>query len=429
MKKTISYITVFALFVMAMLLTACQPESNLPPNITLEGAIITSGNTTTYFNQTELNNTQGTTEETTSTGTNTGTTTEVTTTPETDTYQNVSKTITAVEGDLVKLDIKAVSPDGVPITYKYSDPFNKNGLWQTKDGDVGKYLVTITASDGKLSSSIDILVVINPSNKAPVIDCPEDVELKEGETVDLKCNFFDKENDALVIEYSGWMNSPTYTTNYESSGDHKVFVRVSDGYHNVTKTVNVKVENVDRAPIFNQHMKDMTVVESDIATLKPNVTDPDAGDKLKITYSDPFDKNGVWKTKIDDAGTYPITVVASDGTLTTKESFTLTVKMLNTAPVMKLIPNVTVDESETVKLSPDVVDREGDPIKITYSGWMTSSTYTTTYDDAYPKGCDSRGCSATYKVVVTASDGVYDVSQDVYVTVKDKNRAPVFVLP
>jgi hypothetical protein len=148
-----------------------------------------------------------------------------------------------------------------------------------------------------------------------------------------------------------------------------------------------------------------------------------------LTYSEPFSSKGIWKTQIGDAGSYPISVVASDGTLSTKESFTLTVKMQNTAPVMATIANITVDEGDTVTINPTVKDRENNPITITYSGWMNTSTYTTTFDDAYPKGCDKRGCSATFKVTVTATDGFFKVSQDVYVTVNDKNRAPVFVLP
>ena len=417
MKKTISIISVLTVLALLFVITGCQQAPTQAPNVTLQGAVITSGNNvTTFVNQTEMNKTVNQT--TTKTGTQTA-----------DQYKNVSKVITGTEGDLIKLDVKAVSPDGVPITYKYSSPFNERGLWQTKDGDAGKYLVTITASDGKLSSSLDVLVQLNPSNKPPVIDCPSDVTVKEGETVELKCSYFDKENDPLVIEYSGWMNSPTLTTNYESSGDHKVFVRVSDPTHNVTKTIIVHVENVPRAPIFNQHMKDLTVTEGDIVTLAPNMTEPDIGEKIAMSYSDPFNKNGIWKTTIGDAGTYPISVVATSQGLSTKETFTLTVKMQNTPPVMATLANITVDEGETVSIAPQVKDRENNPIKITYTGWMTTSTYTTTFDDAYPKGCDTRGCSATYKVTVTASDGFFNVSQDVYVTVKDKNRAPVFVWP
>jgi hypothetical protein len=403
-----------SLMVVAFLLTACQPTTNTAPNVTIEGAVITSGNVTTQVDSEEIDvNSANVT---------------VTEKGETVDIKNASHTITGTEGDLIKLELKAVDPDGDKILYTYSEPFNKNGLWQTKDGDAGKYLVTITASDGKLTSNIDVLVIVNPSNKAPIIDCMDDLVIKEGDTVELKCNFFDKENDPLVIEYSGWMTSTSYTTNFESSGNHKVFVRVTDGFHNVTKTINIEVQNVDRAPIFEKKLKDLNVVETDVVTLAPEIMDPD-GDSITLTYSEPFDSNGVWKTKIDDAGTYPVTVVASDGELTTKTSFTLTVGMLNTAPVMKLIPDITVNEGETVTLKADVVDREKDPIIVKFTGWMKSDKYTTTYDDAYTSGCDEPGCSETYKVTVTASDGVYDAVQDVYITVVDQNRPPEFVWP
>jgi len=401
---------VLSILVMVVILTGCEQKPVVAPNVTLEGAIISSGNETTTINASEMQ-----------TGKETQTNTEE--------FQNVSYTITATEGDLVTLKLKAVDPDGLPLTYTYGQPFNDQGLWQTQDGDAGKYLVRVTASDQYSSTNADVLVIINARNKPPVIDCPNDVTVKEGETVNLDCTFFDKEKDPITIEYSGWMTSPTYTTNFESSGDHKVLVRASDGYSNSTKTITVHIDNVPRAPVFNEHLKDMTATESDIITLKPNVSEPDIGETVNIKYSEPFDSNGVWKTKLGDAGTYPITVVATSQGLSTKESFTLTVKMLNTAPVMGLIPNITVQEGDTVKIVPNVADRESDPITITYSGWMKDSTYTTTFDDAYPKGCDKPGCSVTYKVTVTASDGVYNAQQDVYVTVKDKNRPPVFIWP
>jgi len=401
---------------MVFIISGCEKQPTGPPNVTLEGVVINSGNQTVMLNATNLNQ-----------STTTSSVTPVQSGE--DNFKNVSYTLTATEGDLVTLKLKAVDPDGLPLTYSYGTPLNDQGLWQTKDGDAGKYLVRVTASDGFSSTIADVLVVINARNKPPVIDCPDEVTVKEGETVNLDCTFFDKEKDAIIVDYSGWMTSPTYTTNFDSAGDHKVLVRASDGFSNSTKTVVVHVQNVPRSPVFNEHLKDLTVTESDIVTLKPNVSEPDVGEPIKITYSEPFDSNGVWKTKIGDAGTYPITVVATSQGLSTKESFTLTVKMLNTAPVMSLIPNMTVNEGDIVKITPEVKDRENNPITITYSGWMKDSTYSTTYDDAYPKGCDKPGCSATYKVTVTASDGVFNTQQDVYVTVKDSNRPPVFVWP
>ncbi|MGV8172549.1 MAG: hypothetical protein ACP5OA_07710 [Candidatus Woesearchaeota archaeon] len=410
MKKLLSIMAVFSIVMMMFILTGCEKKPVTPTNITFEGAIITSGNDTTVLNVSEM-----------STNTNNQS--------NADEVQNISYTITAIEGDLVTLKLKAVDPDGLPLSYSFGKPFNDQGLWQTKEGDAGKYLVRVAADDMFSNTTADVLVIINPRNKGPVIDCPDEVTVKEGETVNLECSFFDKENDPIVTEYTGWMTSPTYTTNFDSAGEHKVLIRASDGNSNSTKTVIVNVKNVPRAPVFEEHLKDMTVTETDIVTVKPNVSVPDVGEKVNIKYSEPFDSNGVWKTKIGDAGTYPVSIVVTSQGLSTKETFTLTVKMLNTAPVIKFIPNITVDEGDTVKIVPDVADREDDPITITYSGWMKESTYTTTYDDAFPDGCDKPGCDKRYKVTVTASDGVYNTVQDVYVTVNDKNRPPVFVWP
>jgi hypothetical protein len=415
MKKIASIMVIMSIVFMAFILAGCEKQQATPPNITLEGAVINSDNETVVLNVSELPQENETTKIN-----NASKDTE---------FKNVAYTITAIEGNLVTLKLKAVDPDGLSLKYSYDAPFNDEGLWQTKDGDAGKYLVRVAASDQFSKTTADVLVIINPRNKEPVIDCPNEITVKEGETVNLECNFFDKENDAITTEYSGWMTSPTYTTNFDSSGDHKVLIRASDVQNNATKTIVIHVENVPRAPVFNTHLKDMTVTESDIITLKPDVSEPDIGEQIKVTYSEPFDKNGVWKTTIGDAGTYPITVVATSQGLSTKESFTLTVKMLNTAPILKAIANITIEEGDTVKLVPDAADREDDTLTITYSGWMKESTKTTTFDDAYPKGCDKPGCSKTYKVTVTASDGVYDASEDVYITIKDKNRAPVFVWP
>ena len=64
---------------------------------------------------------------------------------------------------------------------------------------------------------------------------------------------------------------------------------------------------------------------------------------------------------------------------------------------------------------------------MSYSGWMTSAEYTTTYDDAHPEGCSTRGCTATYYVTVMVSDGVLETSQVVEVQVTDKNRPPQII--
>jgi hypothetical protein len=183
--------------------------------------------------------------------------------------------------------------------------------------------------------------------------------------------------------------------------------------------VTITVQNTTRPPVFDAAFPSViTATENDIVTIPTiSITDPDR-DKVTITYSPPFDANGVWKTKIGDAGSYDIDVVASDGETTVKKTVTVRIGLLNTAPTLRTIPDVTVEEGETVKLQVSATDREGDPLTTTITGWMTSDTYRTTYDDAG---------NYTAKVIVT--DGTFTTEQIVRITVIDVNRPPVFVTP
>ncbi len=79
----------------------------------------------------------------------------------------------------------------------------------------------------------------------------------------------------------------------------------------------------------------------------------------------------------------------------------------NTPPVLDAIPDVTVTEGETVILNPTATDADNDSLTFSYSGWMSSNTYTTRTGDA-----------GTHRVAVTVSDGHGGIdSQNVTVTV------------
>jgi hypothetical protein len=220
------------------------------------------------------------------------------------------------------------------------------------------------------------------------------------------------------------MSSWKYQTSYDDAGSHQVTISASDRHkgqtlHTVMKNVTVTVKNVNRAPVFSKDFPaEISATENDVITLPKNMaSDPDK-DPVTLTFSPPFDVNGVWKTKIGDAGSFDVDVVASDGQTTAKRTVHVKVGLLNTPPVLKTIPDITVKEGETVKLPISATDREGDKLTTIISGWMTSDTYKTTFEDA-----------GTYTVKVTVTDGVFSTSQVVQVTVTDVNRPPVFVSP
>ncbi len=235
------------------------------------------------------------------------------------------------EGELVKLDLEATDPDGDPLTYTFSKPLNEKGEWQTKYGDAGQYPVDVTVSDGKLSSTKKLLIIVNKVNRAPKIIAPSGA---------------------------------------------------------------------------------IRVVEGQSVVLGLKATDPD-GDKLTWSYGEPFSSDGTWKTKFGERGTYNVKVSVTDGVAS--DSITLNVEVLpgDRPPVLKVPTEITVKEGETVVIEANVSDPDGDQVSVTFSGWMTSDTKKTGYDDA-----------GEYKVTVTVSDGLMEESQVVKVIVENVNRAP-----
>jgi hypothetical protein len=334
-------------------------------------------------------------------------------------------TVEGTEGDMINLKPEAIDPDGDKILYSFTLPFNKEGRWQTKIGDEGKYTITVGASDGKSTTTENVLVVVKRANRAPTVEC-KSVVVNEGEQVDLhqSCTVADEDDTEVVVMYGGWMSSWRYTTTFEDAGTHTVTITASDKrkgevLHTVIKDVTVTVKNVNRAPVFTDDFPTLvTGIENDVITLpKLKISDPD-GDKVTVTYSAPFGPDGVWKTKIGDAGTYDVDVVATDGEVTAKKTVTIKIGLLNTAPTLKKIGSITVKEGETVKIPVSATDREGDKLTTTISGWMTADSYKTTYEDA-----------GSYTVKVSVTDGEFTTDEIVTVTVVDQNRPPVFVTP
>ena len=80
----------------------------------------------------------------------------------------------------------------------------------------------------------------------------------------------------------------------------------------------------------------------------------------------------------------------------------------NSAPVLDPIADITVNEGDVVSFSPTATDPDGDVLTYTYSGWMTTASYTTGYQDV-----------GIHMVTVTVSDGMLTDSQDVTVIVND----------
>ncbi len=321
-----------------------------------------------------------------------------------------------VEGDLVSFpNLKAVDPDGDPIKYTFSTPLNEKGQWQTKVGDAGEQLVTITASDGSNTVSQQVLIVVKSKNKPPMIELEQPIQATEGSTLTIKPILTDPEGDEVTVSYSGWMDSNTREVGFAEAGLHKVIITASDSKGAKTSIeAIVSVGNADRAPELADVAPQM-IKEGQKVTVKPNAKDAD-GDNVTYSFDFPLDEKGQWQTAIGDAGEYEVTITAHSGALMAEKTFMLTVESVNRPPVIELDSPVAVEEGQTVRLQPVITDAEGDEVRVSYSGWMNTDVKGTGYGD-----------QGDHIVTISARDTAGNEARlEVTVLVEDVNRAPIF---
>lgn len=250
------------------------------------------------------------------------------------------------ETELVSLAPKAEDPDADVLTFTFTSPLDEKGEWQTNYGDAGEYTVTVTASDGSLTASKEVLIIVNRKEEAPTLDSftPEDtaITIDETDSIDFSVKASDLNNDVLRYSWKldgvsiGNEDSAEYKTTYEDSGSHTVKVSVSDGLFDTEKIWSVTVNNLNRKPRLSE-IEDIQAKETDTVVIDVEALDED-GDELSYSIDDErFVQDGstfTWETTYDDEGVHLVTVSVSDGVDTAMQEVTVTVKNVNRPPVI-----------------------------------------------------------------------------------------------
>jgi len=238
------------------------------------------------------------------------------------------------ESELLKLKVNATDPDKEQVVLTYGKPFNEKGEWQTNYGDAGDYLSSISASDGKLTTLQKLKISVLRVNVPPTIEGLQDLVVKEGDFVKISPKIVDPNNDPVTITISTPLDNGKWQTDFKSAGEYLIKVRASDGELATEKKLKLTVENVNVAPKIEGVQTQIRVKEGDLISLKAVVTDPDEGDKVKVTISKPIGDTGVWQTDYTDHGEYDVTVTATDGKDTTKKEVHIVIDDVNAPPVI-----------------------------------------------------------------------------------------------
>lgn len=153
------------------------------------------------------------------------------------------------ESERIAFQPKVSDPNNDPVTVTVSEPL-ASGSFTTDHTSAGEYLVTVTATDGELTSEATFKVFVADVNVLPEVSgLQETLRVKEGEVVTIKPTVSDLDGDPVTIAIGEPVGDDgTWETAYTAHGEYTVLVTVSDGKDTVQRKVALTVEDVNMPP-------------------------------------------------------------------------------------------------------------------------------------------------------------------------------------
>ncbi len=360
-----------------------------------------------------------------------------------------------------------------PRDYEKPNDGNKDNIYE----------VTVRASDGNLTSTLNVLVTVTNVNEALIISGLASIKYAENSTETVGTyTASDPESGAVTWSLAGTdAHRFTISTSgelafksprdYEKPNDgnkdnvYEVTVHASDGNLTSTLDVLVTVTNVDEPETDADAETTVTNVnEAPIVTGTAMIDYPENGVGTVATYtaSDPESGAVTWslagtdaaRFKISTSGElafksprdyekpndgnkdniYEVTVRASDGNLTSTLDVLVTVTKVNEAPAIIGLASINYPENSTGTVATYTAsDPESDAVTWSVAGTDAARfTISTSGELAFkaPKDYENPNDGNKdniYEVTVRASDGNLMSALDVLVTVTNVNETPAII--
>ena len=352
------------------------------------------------------------------------------------------------------------------VTFKSSPNYEAPG----DAGGNNVYDVTVSASDGSLTTSKAVAITVTNVNEAPTVTSASTASFAENGSgtvytaaatdpdAGASLTYSISGADAALFNINATTGAVTFKSspNYEAPGDagnnnvYDVNVTASDGSNSATKAVAITVTNVNEAPTVTSAATASFAENASGTVYTATASDPDAGASLTYSISGAdaalFNINATtgvvtFKSSPDyeapaDAGggnVYDITVSASDGSNTTSKAVAITVNNVNEAPTITSAASASFAEngSGAVYTAAAADPDAGATLTYSISGAdaalfdINATTGAVTFKSSpnYEAPTDAGG-NNVYDVNVTASDGTNSATKAVAITVTNVNEAP-----
>ncbi len=311
-------------------------------------------------------------------------------------------------------------------------------LYDTIYTDEGIHKIMVIVSDGVTNINKSWEIDVANFDAEELLHQIKNVSIHENEIISLDIPDFSRYG--LTYSISDPLSKNEWGTGYNDAGLYNITVKVEGKGFKNNKTVKLEVIDVDRPPVFNK-IENKVIDEYEELKIILNANDPD-GDEINYSaFNLPKDAKlegniFTWKPGYDTVRKEGVINILKDrfGLLSKNfnvqfyalsnsnnksnkitQNVVITVKNINSQPVIDYPDQITIKEGETFKFSPNVYDLDGDEITISYSGLTNTGTFASGFEDA-----------GSYFVKITASDGTLETSKQVKVNINETNRAPIF---
>ncbi len=361
---------------------------------------------------------------------------------------------TVKEDELLTFTATATDPEGDALTFSLDQASVDKGMtidattgafsWTPTASDVGDNDVTISVSDGVNSDSETFIITVNAANQAPVLTAIGAQSVIVDELLSFTAAASDPESDVLTfsldqvsLDNGMTINATTgafsWTPTTSDVGDNEVTLSVSDGVNSDSETFIITVNAANQAPLLTA-IGAQSVIVDELLSFTAAATDAD-GDALTFSLDQASVDKGMainattgafsWTPTTSDVGDHEVTISVTDGKNNDSETFVITVKSSNEAPVLASFGAQTVKEDELLSFTATATDPEGDALTFSLDQASVDKGMTIDANTGVFSWTPTANDVGDNEVTLSVSDGVNSDSETFIITVNAVNQAPV----